>query len=81
MYEAKLLDMGYGFLNEKDEEGATGLMRALEYKRHSLSRWLLSLPGLEMSLRSVIMRSASPVWSCTCFWFVCAFQGIGYVPS
>ena len=33
-----------------DSNGYTGLMVALQFERHSLSLWLLSLPGLELSL-------------------------------
>ena len=37
--------------NKPDRNGMTGLMVALYNKRHSLCRWLLSLPGLDTSLR------------------------------
>ena len=37
--------------NEQDSVGWTGLMMALRNERHSLTRWLLSLPGLDTNLR------------------------------
>ena len=37
--------------NKPGCDGMTGLMMALYNKRHSLCRWLLSLPGLDTSLR------------------------------
>ena len=40
-----------GLHNKQNRFGITGLIVALWYKQHSLSRWLLSLPGLDTSLR------------------------------
>ena len=39
-----------GLHNKQDRYGNTGLMVALIKKHHSLSRWLLSLPGLETNI-------------------------------
>ena len=51
--EAKsMVERDPGLHNKQDSEGWTGLMEALRYKRHSLSRWLLSLPGLDTNLRN-----------------------------
>jgi len=47
---AALLERDPGIQNKLDSYGWTGLMAALGYKRHSLSRWLLSLPGLETNI-------------------------------
>jgi len=46
-----MVERNPGFLNQQDSYGATGLMAALYNERHSLSRWLLSLPGLDTKLR------------------------------
>ena len=49
--EAKsIAEMDSGFHNKQDDEGYTGLMLALAYRCHWLSRWLLSQPGLDTSL-------------------------------
>ena len=37
--------------NKPDSDGNTGLTVALRYKHHSISRWLLSLPGLDTNVR------------------------------
>ena len=39
-------------VNMKDSGGDTALILALRYRRHSLSRWLLSLPGLDTSIHN-----------------------------
>ena len=47
-----LLEKNPGLLNKVlSGIGETGLMVALLRRRHSLSRWLLSLPGLDTSVR------------------------------
>jgi len=43
----------------------TGLMWALEYKQHSLSRWLLSIPGLDSNIRNGTNRTALHI---SCVW-------------
>ena len=42
-----LLEKDPGLLNKQDGRGRTGLMKALNKEQYSLSRWLLSLPGLD----------------------------------
>ena len=50
--EAKsIVEMDPEFHSKQDEYGFTGLMIALFYKRYSLARWLLSLPGLDANLQ------------------------------
>ena len=39
-----------GIQNRLDRNGWTGLMVSLIYKRHSICRWLLSLPGLDANI-------------------------------
>ena len=41
-----------GLLNKHSYFGYTGLMMAMDNKHHSLTRWLLSQPGLDTSLRT-----------------------------
>ena len=53
-----MLERDPGLLNRRDNFGYTGLMLALAYGHHSLSRWLLSLPGLHTSIRDVGNRTA-----------------------
>ena len=51
--EAKsMVERDSGLHNQQDTDGETGLMRALLFTRHSLSRWLLSLPGLDTNISS-----------------------------
>ena len=48
-----------GLYNKQENRyGRTGLIVALNDKQHSLSRWLLSLPGLDTSLRNRINCTA-----------------------
>jgi len=50
--EAKsIVEMDPEFHSKQDEYGFTGLMIALFYKRYSLARWMLSLPGLDANLQ------------------------------
>jgi len=65
--EAKsIAEIDPGFHNKQDEEGYTGLMAALTYRCHSLSRWLLSQPGLDTSLSSAIQ--AITALHCACLY-------------
>ena len=49
----------------RDGVSVTGLMWALEYKQHSLSRWLLSLPELDANIRNGANRTALHI---SCVW-------------
>ena len=63
--EAKsIAEMDPGLHNKQDEEGYTGLMAALAYRCHSLSRWLLSQPGLDTSLSSARQAITALHYAC-----------------
>ena len=40
-----------GVINQQDRYRRTGLMRALQFRRYTIARWLLSLPGLDTTVR------------------------------
>ena len=62
--EAKtLVERDPGLYNKQDKDGITGLMGALNGEHHSLCRWLLSLPGLDTSLREEYDHTALH-WAC-----------------
>ena len=63
--EAKtLVERDPGLYNKQcEEDGMTGLMIALYFEHHSLCRWLLSLPGLDTSLRDK-GDSTALHWAC-----------------
>ena len=52
--EAKIMvERDPGIINKQDNiNGSTGLMWALLKRRHSFTRWLLSLPGLNINIRN-----------------------------
>ena len=64
--EAKsMVEEDPGLPNKQDSNGWTGLMAALSSRHHSLCRWLLSLPGLDTSLRNKYNSTALHL-ACMC---------------
>ena len=57
--EAKrLYERNPTILNQKDNYGRTGLMWSLARKQHTVSRWLLGLPGLDTASTAEVADTA-----------------------